>query len=88
MYTNKQRQWDVKLLRYNNTINKWVVIDSKKVWEFDDECYKANVFYQALNVFENEIQVNDVIFSCDTYTQITPNTYKIINTIYYSDVIW
>lgn len=63
----------IKLLRQEN--NEWKVIKEDFIKEFNDECIDVNAFYQALEVFEKDIQDYDVI-ECDTGNR---NVTQIIN---------
>lgn len=51
MYYN----YEVKLIRDNEVIKKAIVK------EYDGDCLDANLFYDALDVFENDLKQNDVI---------------------------
>ena len=50
-----RRKFKVELVRLGT------VISSDYVLEFDDECVSANVFYDALELFEYYIQDGDII---------------------------
>ena len=64
----KQYKFKVELGRIIN--GEYVTVDTKEVWEFDDDCTSANVWYDALDAFKDILQEGDFIryFVDRTYT--------------------
>ena len=40
---------------------EFVTVDTKEVWEFDDDCTNVNVWYDALDAFKDILQEGDFI---------------------------
>jgi len=55
----KQEKFMISLSRKID--GEYKVIESKEVYEFNDECLLSNLYYQAISEFKDIIQVNDII---------------------------
>ena len=55
----KQYEFKVELLKKIN--NEYKIVETEYVYEFDDDCTNANVFYKASDLFKNKYDANDII---------------------------
>ena len=55
----KQYQWEIELMRRIDGELK--SIRKTKIWEFDDDCLDFNLWGGAVQEFQNELKVGDVI---------------------------
>ena len=53
------KNWYVKLIRKIG--NDFLTVIDGQVQEFNDECLDINLYYDALDLFENIIEDNDIV---------------------------